>query len=161
VRRGATDLGELWRRSGGTLQAAAPAAVRAVIRAQLEPVTSWEGFLTTSIALDPATFISEQDRSRLLALPGSVRVFGDMVPLYYELGPAGGVVRLQLREGQARRLTESDLPKLDRPLHFAVLRGNRTALEADSLEALRARLHEAGEEERRSRIRGPRHRRRR
>ena len=70
------------------------------------------------------------------------------------------IVRLQLREGQARRLSPSDLPRVDRPLHFAVVRGNRSALEGDSLDAVRARLDEAGEEERRSRMRGPRRRRR-
>lgn len=160
VRRGATDLGELWRRSGGTLAVAEPAAVRARIRAQLDGVTSWEAFLSTSIALDAAAIVPDQERNRLLALPSSVRLLGDTVPLYYELGPAGGIVRLQLREGQARRLSPSDLPRVDRPLHFAVVRGNRSALEGDSLDAVRARLDEAGEEERRSRMRGPRRRRR-
>ena len=42
LRRAVMLLDELWRRSGGTLAEIAPAAVRRLIRAQLEHVKSWE-----------------------------------------------------------------------------------------------------------------------
>jgi hypothetical protein len=55
-----------------------------------------------------------------------------------------GVVRLKLREGQARRLAPEQLPALDRPIRFAVMRGGEPALRADSLEELMALLKSAG-----------------
>jgi hypothetical protein len=89
-----------------------------------------------------------------------VRLLDDTVPIHYEVGPDGGIARLHLREGQVRRLREEDLPRLDRPLRFAVLRGNHPALEADSLDALRAALRDSAERERRSKFKPPRPRRR-
>ena len=84
--------------------------------------------------------IGEADRRRLDALPSMVRLHGDAVPLDYELHAGTGVVRLRLREGQARRLSAPDLPVLDRPLRFAVVRGGEPPLRADSLEELAALL---------------------
>lgn len=160
VRRAAQELGELWRRSGGALADASPDALRARVRERLAGVTGWRGFLGTPVEIDPAALVPEADRARLLALPGRVRIFGDQVPLRYEIGPEGGVARLELREGQARRLAEADLPAVDRPLRFSVPRGSRPALLADSLEELRAALRQAEQEERRTRARSPRRRRR-
>ncbi len=160
VRRAAGELGELWRRSGGTLAGAAPEAVRATVAAQLSEVTSWDAFLQTRIELDPGNMVQGPVRDRLMSLPNGVRLLGDTAPIHYEVGSDGGVARLHLREGQVRRLREEDLPALDRPLRFAVLRGNHPALEAETLEALRAALRDSAERERRSRFKPPRHRRR-
>jgi hypothetical protein len=160
VRRAAADLGELWRRSGGTLTAAAPEAVRSHLAGQLRGVKSWDGFLRTPVRLEPTELVPSAERDRLLALPGSARVLGDMIPIRYELSEQGGQARLELREGQARRVTASDLPVLDRPLRFAVMRGNRPAVTADTLEELRAALSLDAARERHSRFKPPRHRRR-
>jgi hypothetical protein len=153
LRRAVSELSELWRRSAGTLSAAAPDAVRERIAAQLESVTSWRSFLGTPVELEPAELVPRAERERLMALPGSVRVFGDAVAIHYELGPDGAAARLQLREGQARRLSEADLPRLDRPIRFAVVRGNRPALEADTLDQLQAALTAAEATDRRGRQR--------
>ena len=136
LRRARELLGELWRRSGGTLKAAAPEALWRRVREQLESVTSWQSFLATRIQLDPDELVSAEERDRLLALPSGVRLFGDVAPIDYEVSSEGPVARLRLREGQARRLREADLPRLDRPLRFAVVRGNRPAVRAESLEEL-------------------------
>jgi len=161
IRRAAAELGELWRRSGGTLSSAAPDQVRNAIVDQLGRVTDWQSFLSTPVALDSESRVPQPERDRLLSLPGSVRLFGDAVALHYEVGPEGGVARLRLREGQARRLQEADLPALDRPLRFAVMRGQDSALEADTLEGLRGALRQADAEERRGRrFRPPKHGRR-
>jgi hypothetical protein len=70
-----------------------------------------------------------------------IRLFGDAVPLEYEVVNGAGIVRLKLREGQARRLSPDALPALDRPVRFAVVRGGEAPLQADTipelLEALR------------------------
>ncbi len=60
------------------------------------------------------------------------------MPLQYEIENGVGVVRLRMREGQARRLRDADIPAVDRPLRFAVMRGRRGAIRASSLEELRA-----------------------
>ena len=71
------------------------------------------------------------------------------------------MVRLQLKEGQARRLKSGDLPEFDRPVRFTVLRGKRPAVRGDSLEELRRQLAGLGREERVRLVRGGRRPRRR
>jgi len=72
-----------------------------------------------------------------------------------------GVARLRLREGQARRLRERDLPSLDRPVRFIVLRGKREAVRADSLADLGTKLAGLTRDERGRMSRGGRRSRRR
>jgi hypothetical protein len=164
IRRAAAELGELWRRSGGTLQAAAPERVRALLVQQLQQVTGWKSFLEARVELEADSLVPPEERDRLLALPSNMRLFGDTISLHYEVAPeGGGVIRLLLREGQARRLLAKDIPRFDRPVKFAMQRGTQPALEADTLDELRAALSMAEAQERRERhrTRGPKHRRRR
>jgi ATP-dependent helicase HrpA len=140
LRRTLAELDELWRRSGGLLKELAPEALRARIRQQLEGVTSWDDFLRTHIVLDPTSLVDSGTRERLEALPGRLHVRGDAVPLDYEIQGGEGVARVRLREGQAKRLRPDELPRLDRPLRFAVQRGRHPPLLADSIPALQAML---------------------
>ena len=98
------DLDEYWRRSGGALQGVDPATIRALIRAQLEDVTSGRGFQKTPITLDVEAMIPLEARRHLDALPTSVRIHGDASPIGYEVRNGLPIARLYLREGQARRL---------------------------------------------------------
>jgi len=166
LKRAAAQLDELWRRSGGSLVPASPEAVRHAMRAQLDAVDSWERFLATRIALDPAAFVDEATRAALEALPAMVRVRGDAAPLDYEVEDGRGVARVRLREGQAKRLRDGDLPPLDRPLRFAVQRGRHQPILANTLADLHSELRRAprasghdgdGDRSRRS-SRGPRDR---
>jgi ATP-dependent helicase HrpA len=143
LKRAAEALDELWRRSGGTLAAASPAAVRALVRAQLEPVGSWDDFLRTRVVLDPARLADAATRERLEGLPSMIRLRGDAVPVDYELADGTGVARVRLREGQAKRLRADELPPLDRPLRFAVVRGRHAPVLADSIAELQAELKRA------------------
>ena len=140
IRRAAGILREWWRRSAGRLAPASDDALRDELLRQLESVTSWKGFLATTLNLDPEARVPEAERRRLDALPSMVRLRGDAIPLEYEVSGGAGRVRLRLREGQARRLTEEELPKLDRPLLFAVFRSGAPALTAESLTELRRQL---------------------
>ncbi|HWP38197.1 MAG TPA: DEAD/DEAH box helicase [Gemmatimonadales bacterium] len=139
VARVADRLDEYWRRSGGTEPDAAPRAVFQSVRRQLDTVTSWGGFLETPVRLS-LDAIPEHRRRSLDALPASMHVLGDRVPLSYDIEDGVAIARVRLREGQARRVRSSDLPTLDRPIHFAVLRGKREVLKARSLEEMRTAL---------------------
>jgi ATP-dependent helicase HrpA len=140
IRRAVEVLDELWRRSGGTLPEASPGTVRERIETQLDSVRSWDDFLATRIVLEPAVMVDQATRARLDALPGMIRVRGDAAPLDYEVAGGVGVARVRLREGQAKRLRAGDLPPLDRPLRFALLRGRHPAVLVDTIPELQAAL---------------------
>ena len=133
------------------MRAAHPGAAR--------EVDSWEQFLGTRLAARPAALVDEATRARLLdAFPAMVRVRGDAVPLDYEVEEGQGVVVLRLREGQLRRLKAEDLPKVDRPLWFSVMRGPKPALRGRTLDELRAAIQNEPRERRgrHTELRGPR-----
>ncbi|HTL06290.1 MAG TPA: DEAD/DEAH box helicase, partial [Gemmatimonadales bacterium] len=144
IRRAATQLREWWRRSGGTLEAAGDTALRERLVARLEGVRSWKDFLATPLPLEAEGMVPEGERRRLDALPSMVRLLGDAVPLEYTVEGGRGLVRLRLREGQARRLAAHELPVLDRPLRFEIVRGNDPPLRAESLEELKQLLRQPG-----------------
>ncbi|HEX5963554.1 MAG TPA: helicase-related protein [Gemmatimonadales bacterium] len=143
LRRILAELNELWRRSGGRLTAISPHELGIKIRAQLEAVTSWDGFLQTKLVLQAGELIDDDTRERLEALPGRLHLRGDAVPLDYEVEDGVGVARVRLREGQARRLRQDELPPLDRPLRFAVQRGGHPPIQADTIPALHSALQRA------------------
>ncbi len=140
VRQAFTRLVDYWKRSGGELAEAEPATVRRNIRLQLEPVDSWDAFLATPITLNVGSLVPEHVRHALDALPSAVPLLGDKMPLVYDVENGTPVVRIRMKEGQARRLRPRDLPRFDRPLVFSVIRGRNEVLRAGSLEELRAGL---------------------
>jgi len=148
LRRTLAELDELWRRSGGAVAGLSPEELRGRIRQQLEEVASWEDFLQTRIVLDPRELIDEETRERLDALPGRLHLRGDAVPLDYEVENGVGVARVLLREGQARRLRQDELPPLDRPLRFAVQRGGHPPIQADTVADLQSALRRSPASER-------------
>jgi ATP-dependent helicase HrpA len=158
IRRALSELGELWRRSGGTLEQAATPVLRSRIRTALAAVTSWQEFLGTRVALDADAMVDGATRARLLELPSMVHLLGDAVPLDYEVEEGAGVVVLRLREGQLRRLKDGELPKVDRPLRFSIMRGNRPALRGSTLDELRYAIQSEPRERghRHTEFRGPR-----
>ena len=143
LKRAVGELDELWRRSGGTLPALAPEALKARIRAQLDGVESWDDFQHTRLALDPAAMVPTEIRQQLETLPGMVRLRGDAAPVDYELQDGEAVARVRLREGQAKRLRPDEVPQLDRPVRFAVQRGRHPPLLADTLPELQVLLRKA------------------
>src|SRR5207237_533481 len=80
------------------------------------PVASWPEVPGIRMALVVDAMIPADERRALEALPSSVHLYGDRVPVDYEVERGVGVVRLRLKEGQARRLQPSDVPPFDRPL---------------------------------------------
>jgi hypothetical protein len=133
---------ELLRRSAGQLEALADPALHERLLVQLEGVDSWSRFLATPLALDLSGLVGADQRRRLEALPSMVRLRGDAVPIEYEVDRGQGIARVWLREGQARRLTEDELPELDRPLRFGVRRNDDQVIRADTLRDLTRQLRE-------------------
>jgi ATP-dependent helicase HrpA len=156
VRRALERFGFYWRRSGGRLTQAATDQVAAQLGTQLGRIGSWEEFINTRLTLDPEAVVPEGVRRELEALPSSLHLYGDRVPVDYEVEQGVGVVRLRLKEGQARRLEPSDLPRFDRPVRFTVVRGKRDAVRSDSLDGLRQALSGLSKEERQRLVRGGR-----
>jgi ATP-dependent helicase HrpA len=161
VRRALERYGHYWRRSGGRLIQASTEHVAAQIAAQLSAVSSWDDFIRSRIQLDPDATIPEQERQRLDALPSSVFLYGDRVPVDYDVEQGVGIAKLRLKEGQARRLHPHDVPQFDRPLHYTVTRGKHEAVRATSLEELREGLRALGSAHRARVVRGGRRHRRR
>jgi hypothetical protein len=147
LRRSLEEIDELWRRSGGTLPRLSPEQVRARVRRQLEGLRSWENFLQTRIGLELRELIDDETRERLESLPARLHLRGDAVPLDYEVQGGVGIARVRLREGQARRLRQDELPPLDRPIRFAVQRGGHPPIHADTISALQSALRRAPEPE--------------
>ena len=161
VRRALERSGEYWRRSGGTLAAAATERLSESLVEQLANVSRWDEFIAQRLTIDPDVSIPAEVRAALDALPSSVHLYGDRVPLDYDIEPGGAVVRLRLKEGQARRVRSEDLPSFDRPLRFTVIRGKRPAIQATSLEDMRRQLTQLPRTERARLVRGGRRPRRR
>lgn len=136
IGRAVARADEYWRRSGGTLTGLAPHARRAAILAQLDGISSLREFLSRRLWLDLLADVPPAVRQRLDALPSSVRLLGDSVALEYEVEGEAGVAYLRLKEGQAARLRGRDLPQVDRPLRFRVVRGGRVVVTAQSVEEL-------------------------
>jgi hypothetical protein len=160
VAKAVARLDEYWRRSGGTLAAASPDAVAARLAEQLREIDSWERFLTTRLSLEPSTLVGQETRHRLDALPSSLPLRGDRIAIHYAIERGEAVARLRLREGKARRVRPGDIPPLDRPLRFSVIRGGRELLTAASLEELQEALRTTPTGDRRSRSRPGQRRRR-
>ena len=155
IRRAAGVLREWWRRSGGRLELASEESLVARLMEQLGQVSSWKSFLDTPVILEPEALVPEGERRRLDALPSMIRLRGDAVPLDYEVTGGAGIVRIRLREGQARRLTTAEVPALDRPVRFAVVRGGAPPLRADSLAELKQLLAHSGGRSAQTRHRHP------
>ena len=141
-------MDEYWRRSGGTLEEVRPGRAERLLREQVQKVGSWNEFVNTAIALDLEGSVPLSRRSDLDELPTSVRLLGDRVPLYYDFEAGRPIIRIRLKEGQARRLRALDLPGLDRPVRFSVCRGKREVFRASSLEELQQLVRERPDQRR-------------
>jgi hypothetical protein len=134
------EVRELWRRSGGTTPRLGERELAAAYAQQLATVRDMRGFKLAPLLMRVEDFVSRDVRAPLLDLPNAVEIRDRVVPLDYDVeedaGGARGVVRLRLPEKLARTLVAEEIPVLDRPVRFTVLRGQRGAVRADTLDAL-------------------------
>lgn len=132
---------EAYRRSGGRTPRLGLAELTELYERQLQDVNSVEEFRNARLSFDPDVWVPAAERERYAALPSVALVRDREAWIDYDVeededGGVRGVARLRLPEKIARTLTESELPVLDRPLRFAVLRGQRGAVRAATLEEL-------------------------
>jgi ATP-dependent helicase HrpA len=152
-------LGELFRRAGGDLPGAEGAAIRTELGKRLSHVASLADFSQADLALEVDQFVKPERRRILEALPAWVDVAGERCPIDYEVQDGVAAARIRIRERAVRHLQDRDVPPLDRPVGFTVLRGKRPALRIDTLEELR-RLVTVPEPDRPRPGRAKKHRRR-
>jgi len=152
-------LGELFRRAGGDLPGAEGAAIRTELGKRLAHVASLADFALVDFALEVDQFVKPERRRTLEALPAWLDVAGERCPIDYEVQGGVASARIRIRERSACHLQARDVPALDRPVGFTVLRGKRPALRIDTLEELR-RLVNVPETDRPRPGRAKKHRRR-
>jgi len=135
---------DAYKRSGGETRRLGLGELTALYEEQLAGVNSMDDFRATRLIVDPKMFVPAAVRDRLARLPGSVNIRDREVEIDYDVeernGQRQGVARLRLPEKIARTLTDAEIPRLDRPIRFVVLRGQRGAVRADTLEELQHAL---------------------
>jgi len=138
------DVRETWRRSGGKTPRLGHGELTKVYERQLTDVKSLADLRHAVLVIDPDAFVSPVERAKYLELPSSISIRDRDVEIRYEVEetPEGmiGVARLRLPEKIARTLHETEVPLLDRPVRFAVSRGQRGTAKANTLDELQEEL---------------------
>jgi hypothetical protein len=139
------EIREVWRRSGGTTPRLGLPELTALYERSLDGVNDTRQWLAARISVDWDALVSRDDRAHWRMLPGAAEILERTVPIEYDVevdaaGAPHGVARLRIPEKMARQITSGDLPELDRPLRFAVHRGPRGSVRANTLEELRRAL---------------------
>ena len=137
---------EAYRRSGGALPRLSQADLAALYLERLQSVRSLSDFKAADLDLGRALEARSPraERARYDALPAHTTVRDREVEIDYDVedtdqGPVG-VAKLRLPEKIARSLTEGEIPALDRPVRFVVLRGQRGSVRARTLDELQTQL---------------------
>jgi ATP-dependent helicase HrpA len=138
------EIREAYKRSGGETPRLGLAELTALYEQQLADVRSMDEFRAARLVVDKTGFIPREVRERIQNLPTHVQIRDREVEIDYDVeerdGERRGVARLRLPEKIARTLSEGEIPRLDRPVRFVVLRGQRGAVRADTLEELQGLL---------------------
>ena len=138
------EIRDTYRKSGGTTPRLGLQELTELYEGLLEGVNSMDEFRERKLILDADSIVPAAERIRYSALPLFAIVRESKVPVDYDVeeqdGKRTGVVRLRLPEKLARTLTEQELPVMDRPIRFTVLRGPRGAVRAGSLDELQELL---------------------
>jgi hypothetical protein len=138
------EIRDAYKRSGGKTPRLGLAELTAAYEKQLADLNSMSEFKSARLTVDRDEFVPREVRLALAELPSHATVRDREVEIDYDVeernGVRQGVARLRLPEKIARTLSETEIPRLDRPVRFVVLRGQRGAVRADSLEDLQEQL---------------------
>jgi hypothetical protein len=131
---------ETYRRSGGITPRLGFNDLSSWYEGQLTSVESMDDFRNARFRLRREDFVPAEVAERFETLPSTVEIRDREIDVDYDVeeknGERIGVARLRLPEKLARNIDASELPVLDRPLRFVVIRGQRGAIRADSLDEL-------------------------
>ncbi|MEJ7760408.1 MAG: DEAD/DEAH box helicase [Gemmatimonadaceae bacterium] len=134
------SIRQAYRRSGGETPRLDLADVTAWYERGLAGINSMNDFRNARLTLDADAFLPRETRDLYAALPDSVLIRDREIDIDYDVEKAGqslvAVARLRLPEKIARSIAEAELPVLDRALRFVVIRGQRGAIRADTLDEL-------------------------
>jgi ATP-dependent helicase HrpA len=135
---------DAYKRSGGETPRLTQAQLAELYEKQLADAGSYEQFKNARLDIDVEEFVPREVAARIAALPSSVMIRDREIPIDYDVEERDGsrvaVARLRLPAKVAKNLTESELPSLDRPIRFVVLRGQRGAIRADTIDELQEEL---------------------
>ncbi len=138
------EIREAYKRSGGQTPRLGLADLTSLYEGQLSNVNSMDEFRAARLTVDKSSFLPRDIQERIRKLPSHVHIRDRDVEIDYDVeerdGVRKGVARLRLPEKIARTLSEGEIPRLDRPIRLVVLRGQRGAVRADTLEELQDRL---------------------
>lgn len=138
------EIRNVWRKLGGTTPRLGQSELSAWYESQMHAVWDWESLRALPLRLDRQLFVNDEQLAAARALPEEIEIRERDIPLEYDVEEVDGallaVVRLRIPEKIARTLVVEELPTLDRPLRFAVTRGQRGAVRAADLPALQQRL---------------------
>jgi hypothetical protein len=138
------EIRQTYRRSGGETPRLKFEDLAGWYERELSGITSMNDLRNARLVLDRDEFVPREVREKFAQLPDSVVIRDREIDIEYDVedreGQLVAVARLRLPEKLARGLTEAELPVLDRPLRFVVIRGQRGALRADSLDELQEAL---------------------
>jgi hypothetical protein len=135
---------ETWRKSGGITPRFRLSDLTAWYEGQMSGISSMNEFRNGRFTLDADAIVPREVRERYDHLPETAIIRDREVDIEYDVdeseGEMTGIARLRLPEKLARTLTEDELPVLDRPVRFVVIRGQRGAIRANSLDELQDAL---------------------
>ena len=158
IRRNQPNVDEIrtvWRKLGGTTTRLGQAELTAWYEAQLSDAWTYDDVRALPLKLDRREFITDEQIAAARIIPDAAAVRDRTVELEYDIEERDGVqtavVRYCLPEKLARTVIAEELPVLDRPIRFKVMRGQRGAVRADDLDTLQQRLDDPYTDEERSR----------
>ena len=139
------QIRNVYRRSGGRTPRLDQTQLAALYRVPLSGVNSFTEFRSAALPIDLNAVLAPDARHAYDHLPNETMIRGQSVPIEYDVQDSMGIVRLRLPAKMARSLTEAEIPELDRPVRFTVVRGQQSAIHADTLDELQDLLAEPWE----------------
>ncbi|HEU4453393.1 MAG TPA: hypothetical protein VFR81_10045, partial [Longimicrobium sp.] len=142
VRETLRELREVFRRSAGTTAPVDEKVLTNHLLARLAEIRSYPEFMETPLRVDPDELVPADERARWMALPDAIWIGDRQYPLDYVLDGDTAVVRARIPAKTLNEVDESELPELDRPLHWTVTRGKHEAVRAATLDEARVLVRE-------------------
>ncbi|MEO8577108.1 MAG: DEAD/DEAH box helicase [Gemmatimonadales bacterium] len=138
------EIRQTYRRSGGKTPRFGLSDLTKWYEDRLSDVNSMNDLRNARIVLDREEIVPRDVREQYADLPETAIIRDREVDIEYDVedpdGSPFGIARLRLPEKIARTMSESEIPQLDRPIRFVVIRGQRGAVRANTLEDLQELL---------------------